>query len=104
MSTRDWWYLRFFDPRSKFDPVMRGQMSHFPEIGDFSDLQVNISKTVNRIEMKPSPSCSTFNSEQNDILFWHLDQIFIMHSIPERNKYHPHRENRPRANLAKGPD
>ena len=35
--------------------------------------------------MKLSASCSTFNFEQNDILFLHLDQIFIMYSIPEGN-------------------
>ena len=35
--------------------------------------------------MKSSPSYSTFNSEQNDILFSHLHQIFVMHSIPEGN-------------------
>ena len=58
-------------------------MVKFPEIGNFSALQVNISKTITRIEMKPSRSCSSFNSEQNDILFWYLDQIFTMYSIPE---------------------
>ena len=35
--------------------------------------------------MKSSPSYSTSNSEQNDILFSHLRQIFVMHSIPEGN-------------------
>ena len=32
-----------FDPRSKFDPVMRGERSNFPKIGKFSYLQVDIS-------------------------------------------------------------
>ena len=58
----------FFDPSSKFDPVMRGQRSNFPEIGNFSDLQVCVSKTINRIEKNLSASCSTFDSEQNDIV------------------------------------
>ena len=43
----------FFDPRSKFDPVMGGQRPNFPEISIFSDLRVHISKTIQRIEMKP---------------------------------------------------
>ena len=61
-------------------------MSNFPKIGNFfSDLQVNISKIINRMEMKPSSSCSTFNSEQIDILLRHLDQIFMMYSTPEGN-------------------
>ena len=43
MSTRNWCC---FDPRSKFYPVMRGQGSNFPQIGNFSDLRVSISITL----------------------------------------------------------
>ena len=75
--------VRFLDSTLKFDPVIRGQRSNFPEIGNFSDLQVYISKSIDYIETKPSSSCSTFNSEQDDILFWHIHQILMMYSIPE---------------------
>ena len=64
---------------------MRGQKPFFSKIGNFSYLQVDIFKTINRIEMKPSSSCSTYNSEQNDILFRHLGQVFMMYSTPEGN-------------------
>ena len=62
---------------------MRGQMSNFPEIDNFSDLQARISRTINRIATRLSSSCSTFHSELNGILLWHLDQIFVMYSTPE---------------------
>ena len=52
---------------------MTGQRSSFPKIGDFSNLQAHISKTIKHIEMKPSPLCSPFISEHNDILVWYLD-------------------------------
>ena len=58
---------------------MRGKWSNFSQIGNFSDLQVDISKTINRIEMNSSPLRSTFNFEQNDILFRHLNHIFIIY-------------------------
>ena len=65
---------------------MKGQRSNFPEIGNFSNLQVRISKTIKRIDTIPSPSCSTsFNSEQNDVLFWYLDYIVVMYNILEGN-------------------
>ena len=64
---------------------MRGERSNFPEISNFPYLQVYISKTINRIETKLSPWCSTFNSEQNGILVCYLDQILVMYSIPEEN-------------------
>ena len=35
--------------------------------------------------MKPASSCSTFNFDQDDVLFWHLGQIFMVDSIPEGN-------------------
>ena len=64
---------------------MSDERLNFPEIGNFSDLQVHISKVIYRIEMKPSQSYSSLNSEQNGILFWNPDKIFVMYSIPEGN-------------------
>ena len=64
---------------------MRDQRSNIPEIGDFSNLQVHISKTINCIETKTSPSCCTFNSEQNDVLFWYLNQTFVSIATLEGN-------------------
>ena len=56
-----------FGPRSIFDPVMAGQRSNVRKFYDFSILRVNISKTINRGGMGPSPACSPFNSAQNDV-------------------------------------
>ena len=64
---------------------MRGQMANFPEIGNFPDAQVHISKTINSVKTNLLPPCSTFSYEQNGILFWYLDQILVMHSIPGGN-------------------
>ena len=66
-------------------PVMRGQRSNFLETGNFSTLNVHILKAISRIETKPSPSCSPFNSEKNDVLFWYLGRMLGMYSIPDGN-------------------
>ena len=81
-------YMRLvmsFYTRSKCDPILRGHRSHFREIGISSRLQVNVSKTIYRSELKLSLSCSVFNSEQNDILCRYFGRIFVMLSIPEGN-------------------
>ena len=49
-------------PRSIFDPVMAGQMSNFRKFNDFSTSRVDGIKTIYRSGMKPSPTCSPFNS------------------------------------------
>ena len=59
-----------FGPRSIFDPVMAGQMSFFRKFYDFSTLRVQISKTIDRSDMKPSPACSPFNSFQFSVEYF----------------------------------
>ena len=46
----------------------------------------------------------TNSEQQDDTLFSHFNQIFVMYSIHGRKQSHPHWENGPRANLGKGPD
>ena len=53
MGTRNWNTL--LDPWSTFGPVMRGQMPNFRKIGKFSTLEVRVSKTTTRGDMKYSP-------------------------------------------------
>ena len=80
--------VRFFYPRSTHDRVLRGQRPNFPESAIFHIyLQVHIFKTIQHIKMKPFSSYSTLNSEQDETLFWHLDQIFMMYSIPEGSDF-----------------
>ena len=55
----------FLDPRSIFDPVMRGQGSIFGKVDNFSNLHAYLSKTMNRSDLKLPLACSSFNSEQN---------------------------------------
>ena len=65
-SIRDWSWV--FDPRSIFDPVLKGQGSNFRKIDNFSTLHAYISKTKNRSDLKHSPACSSFNSKQDRVL------------------------------------
>ena len=63
---------------------MRGKRSILGELA-FLNLQVHISKTVNRSEINYLPACSLLNSKQCDVLFRYFNQIFVMYSIPEGN-------------------
>ena len=60
--------VRFFYPRSIFDPVLRGQRRNVRKIDNASTLHAYISKTMNRSDLKHSPACSSFNSKQNRVL------------------------------------
>ena len=75
--------VRFFGPRSIFDPVMRGQRSNFREIGNFSNYIYCISKTIDRSDIRFSPACSPFNSQQYSVSLQFLDGIYVTHSVPE---------------------
>ena len=74
----------FFDPRSIFDPVMRGQNANFRKIDNYSTLHEYTSKTIRRSDIKLSPACSPFNSEQKVPLPL-IHGKFVTHSIPERS-------------------
>ena len=42
-------------------------------------------------EMKVSPTCFSFNSEQNGVLFWHLNLLpncGVLHSGREQSRHH----------------
>ena len=51
-----------FYTRSTFDLVMTGQRSNFRETSTFLTLQADIRKTIDRIDMKPLPTCFPCNS------------------------------------------
>ena len=53
-----------FNPRSTFDLVKSGQRSNFRENRHFLDLHAHSGKSMCRSDLKPSPACSPFNSEQ----------------------------------------
>ena len=44
-----------------------------------------ISKTVNRSDIRLSPACSSFKSEQNKVLLQFIDGIFVTLSTLEGN-------------------
>ena len=58
----------FFYPKLIFDPVMSVQRSNFGKINNFSNFTVNLIKTMNRSDLTLSPTCSSFNPEQNGAL------------------------------------
>ena len=35
--------------------------------------------------MELLPACSSFNSEQNNLMFRYTERIFVVYSIPDRN-------------------
>ena len=57
------------DPRTIFHPVMRSQRSNFRKIGNFSNLRVNVSKTIERREMKLLTARSPFNLNKTTCCF-----------------------------------
>ena len=68
---RNWWCI--FGPTSIFDQLTsyeKSNVNFFAKSAFFSKLQDRISNTINLSEMKHSPACSTFNSEQNGVLFY----------------------------------
>ena len=56
-----------FNPRSTFDLVKSGQRSNFRENRHFWDLHAHSGKSMCRSDLKPSPACSPFNSEQDRV-------------------------------------
>ena len=64
-----------FGSRSIFDPVMTDQRSNFRKFHD-SVSRVNISKTIDRSGMKPSPAYSPFNYAWN-VLFWCISVEYL---------------------------
>ena len=54
-----------FSPRSTFDLVRSGQRSNFHEKLHFLDLHAHSGVSMCRSDLKPSPACSPFNSEQD---------------------------------------
>ena len=62
-----------FSPRSIFDLVRSGQRSNFREKWHFLDLHANSGDSMCRIDLKHSPACSPFNSEQ--------DRVFLLYPI-----------------------
>ena len=75
----------FFDPRSIFDPVIRGQRSNFRDIGNFSILHYRISKIINRIGIKLSLASSLFTFERKKVSLPFIDRMFVTHSVSKGN-------------------
>ena len=71
--------MRFFYPRSIFDPVMRGQKSGFGGIDKFSSLHEHISKK-NFKSHDIKTFCSPFNPEQNKASLQLSEGIFVPHN------------------------
>ena len=56
-----------FGPRSIFDLVRSGQRSNFREKWHFLTLHAHSGVSMCRSDLKPSPACSSFNSEQDSV-------------------------------------
>ena len=72
-----------FSPRSTFDLVRSGQRSNFRENWHFSDLHANSGVSMCRIDLKPSPACSPFNSEQDSVLLLYPVTTCSIRSAPK---------------------
>ena len=65
-----------FGPRSTFDLVMSGQRYNFRDKWHFLDLHARSGKSICRSDLKSSPACSLFNSEQDGVLLLYPVAIF----------------------------
>ena len=72
-----------FGPRSIFDLVRSGQRSNFREKWHFLALHAHSGVSVCRSDLKPSPACSSFNSEQERVFLLYPVAIFSISSAPK---------------------
>ena len=72
-----------FSPRSKFDLLRSGQRSNFREKWHFLSLHAHSGVSMCRSDLKPSPACSPFNSEQYKVLLLYPAAIFSIRSAPK---------------------
>ena len=72
-----------FGPRSIFDLVRSGQRSNFREKWHFLALHGHSGVSMRRSDMKPSPACSSFNSEQDRVFLLYPVAIFSIRSAPK---------------------
>ena len=79
-------HILFFGPRSTFDLVRSGQRSNFSEKFHFLDLHAHSGVSMCRSELKPSPACSPFNSEQDRVLLLYSVAIFSIRSQWRRSR------------------
>ena len=80
---------------------MRGQMLNSSKLL-FPPISCSFSTPINRSEIQVSPACSRLNSEQNDVLFWYLEQVFVTSSIQKGNNIALNGRKRPKANWVSG--
>ena len=74
-----------FGPRSIFDLVRSGQRSNFREKWHFFALHAHSGVSMCRSDLKPSPACYSFNSEQDRMLLLYPAAIFSIRSAPKYN-------------------
>ena len=72
-----------FGPRSIFDLVRSGQRSNFREKWHFLALHAHSGVSMCRSDLKPSPACSSFNSEQDRMFLLYPVAIFSIRSAPK---------------------
>ena len=72
-----------FGPKSIFDLVRSGQRSNFREKWHFLALHADRSVSMCRSDLKPSPACSSFNSEQDRVFLLYPVAIFSIRSAPK---------------------
>ena len=72
-----------FSPRSIFDLVRSGQRSNFREKLHFLALHANSGVSMFRIDLKPSPTCFPFNSEQDSVLLLYPVTTCSIRSAPK---------------------
>ena len=77
--SRDCTYI-VFSPRSTFDLVRSGQMTIFLRKMTFLALHAHSGISIYRSGLKPSPTCSLFNSEQDRVLLLYPVATFSIRS------------------------
>ena len=73
----------FFSLRSTFGPVRSGQKSNILEKWDVLAIHAHTGVRMCRSDLKTSPACSLFNSQQVSVLLLYTVAIFIIRSVPK---------------------
>ena len=102
-SRYSWLVVRFLS-EVKILVQFWGAIVKFREIDNFFPiLRWYISININRSDIKLSPACSSFNSEQHKSVVTDFWWNVCNAQCPGREQRHPHRQNRLKANLVHCP-